>query len=118
MPVGRAVGSERQCTGQLVKDGRRAGIHLPNLKFGDSAGGVLSLTEFFQSDRLRVTVRHLDCRGRDLVWAEKLMGAGLWARPPPGLLSESWYCQHELEVTITDVVNLWQSPSVSDRTSM
>ncbi len=36
------------------------------------------------------------------------LGAGLWA----GLLS--WYCQLELEVTITDVVNLWQSPSLSD----
>ena len=27
------------------------------------------------------------------------------------LLSDSWYCQHKLEVTISDVVNLWQSPS-------
>ena len=35
----------------------------------------------------------------------KNWGAGLWA----GLLS--CYCQLELEVTITDVVNLWQSPS-------
>ncbi len=49
------------------------------------------------------------CRaGRDridrvLLWAEKLR-AGLWA----GLLS--FYCQLELEVTITDVVNLGQSP--------
>ena len=38
----------------------------------------------------------------------KNWGAGLWA----GLLS--WYCQLELEVTITDVANLWQSPSVSN----
>ena len=49
------------------------------------------------------------CRaGRDridrvLLWAEKL-GAGLL----------SFYCQLELEVTITDVVNLWQRPSLSN----
>jgi hypothetical protein len=49
---------------------------------------------------------------RVLLWAEKL-GAGLWA----GLLRLSCDCQLELEVTITDVVNLWQSPgpSVSNR---
>ncbi len=51
-------------------------------------------------------IRLRNCRV--LLWAEKL-GAGLWA----GLLS--WYCQLELEVTITDVINLWQSLSRSDR---
>ncbi len=45
---------------------------------------------------------------RVLLWAEKRR-AGLWA----GLLS--WNCQLELEVTITNLVKLWQSPSVSDR---
>ena len=55
---------------------------------------------------------HRDWDCRVLLWAEKLgPGAGLWA----GLLS--CYCQLELEVTITDVVNLWQSPSVSNCTA-
>jgi hypothetical protein len=50
-------------------------------------------------------ISKINCRV--LLWAEKL-GAYLWT----GLLS--WSCQLELEVTITDVVNLWQSSSVSD----
>ena len=46
------------------------------------------------------------------------MGRKTGGRPlpslgPAGLLS--CYCQLELEVTITDVVNLLQSPSLSDR---
>ncbi len=57
-----------------------------------------------------VTISGVGVNCRVLLWAEKL-GAGLWA----GLLPRSWYCQLELEVTITDVVNLWQSPSLSDR---
>ena len=59
--------------------------------------------------RARLLSKLSNCRV--LLWAEKL-GAGLWA----GLLS--CYCQLELEVTITDVVNLWQSPSVSNSLSI